>query len=164
MPYWRLHYHLVWATFKREPMIDSELEQVIHSSLYGKAKELGLIIHSVGNIEDHIHLVVSIPPTVLVSDCLRHFKGASSFTVNRMPGSHSHFKWQEGYGAISIGERSLANVIAYVKNQKQHHRDKTEIDSYEYMVEDYDGPRVQGRLSRLEPTSKTLRRGIHSPD
>ena len=143
MPYWRLHYHLVWATFKREPMIDAERERVIYRSLFGKAKELGLIIHALGNIEDHIHVVVSIPPKILVSDCLRHFKGASSFYINQMPGSRSHFKWQEGYGAISMGERSLPTVIAYVKNQKQRHRDSTEIAIYEYMSEENNSPSAE---------------------
>ena len=143
MPYWRLHYHLVWATFKREPMISAERERIIYGSLYGKAKELGLIIHAIGNIEDHIHVVVSIPPKILVSDCLRHFKGASSHAVNQVTGSGSHFKWQEGYGAISIGERSLPTVIAYVVNQKQHHQDRTEMVIYERMSEENEGPSTQ---------------------
>jgi len=124
-------------------MIDAERERVIHGSLYGKAKELGLIIHGVGNTDDHIHVVVSIPPKISVSDCLRHLKGASSHAVNQMKDSRSCFKWQEGYGAISIGERSLPTVIAYANNQKKHHRDGTEIALYERVIEEDDGPRSQ---------------------
>jgi len=55
MAYWRLHYHLVWATYKREPMIDQERERVIYGTLYRKAEELGLIIHAAGSVEDHMH-------------------------------------------------------------------------------------------------------------
>jgi len=140
MAYWRLHYHLVWTTYKRELLIDPECERVIYGALNGKAKELGLIIHGAGNTQDHIHIVVSIPPKVSVADCLRHFKGASSHAVNQMSSSHPYFKWQGGYGAISIGERSLPTVIAYANNQKQHHHDGTVIAIYEHIAEDNDSP------------------------
>ena len=61
MAYWRLHYHLVWATYQREPLIDSNCEAIIHRTLYGKAKELGVRIHAVGSVDDHVHVVASIP-------------------------------------------------------------------------------------------------------
>lgn len=143
MAYWRLHYHLVWATHKREPMIDAQRERIIYGTLYSKANELGVIIHGAGNVEDHIHVVASIPSKISVSDCLRHFKGASSHAVNRMSDSQSVFKWQRGYGAFSVGERSLPDVIAYAKNQKQHHRDKTLIGIYEKFTDDEDSPSAQ---------------------
>ncbi|HEY4691683.1 MAG TPA: IS200/IS605 family transposase [Anaerolineae bacterium] len=143
MAYWRLHYHLVWATYKRESMIDRERERVIYGTLYQKAKELGLIIHAIGNVEDHLHTVVSIPPKIATADCVRHLKGASSHAVNQTLKPECEFKWQEGYGAISIGERSLPNVIAYASHQKQHHRNGTEIAFYERMAEEDDGPTIQ---------------------
>jgi len=143
MAYWRLHYHLVWATYKREPMIDRERERVIYGTLYQKAKELALIIHAAGNVADHIHVVASIPPKIAVADCVRHLKGASSHAVTRTLGSETSFKWQEGYGAISLGGRSLPTVIAYAGNQKRHHQDGTTITIYEQMTEDDDGPIIQ---------------------
>ncbi len=143
MAYWRLHYHLVWATFKHEPMIDREREKVIYGTLYNKAKELGLIIHAAGNVEDHFHVVVSIPPKLSISDCVRHLKGASAHAVNHMLSSATVFKWQEGYGALSLGERSLPTLIAYANNQAQHHRDNTMVALCERMTEEDDGPIIQ---------------------
>ncbi len=52
--------------------------------LYNKGKELGLIIHAAGNVEDHVHVVVSIPPKLSVADCVRHLKGASAYAISRM--------------------------------------------------------------------------------
>jgi putative transposase len=138
MPYWRLHYHLIWTTFEREPMIHAASEHIIHGTLHAKARELSLILHAVGNTEDHIHVVVSIPPKLAVADCLRHLKGASSRAVNQMLQSRSAFKWQEGYGAISVGERSLPTVIAYVTKQKEHHRAGTLVAEYERATEEDD--------------------------
>jgi len=50
MAFWRLHYHLVWGTYAREPLIDPARQTLIHQTLHGKAKELGVLIHAVGGI------------------------------------------------------------------------------------------------------------------
>ena len=133
MSYWRLHYHLIWATFERESDITIEREKVFYGVLYGKGKELDLKIHAAGNVEDHVHVVVSIPPRLAVADCVRHLKGASAYAINHMERSDGGFKWQEGYGALSVGERSLDIVMAYAARQKEHHRACSTIEVYERM-------------------------------
>src|SRR5204863_8270950 len=114
-----------------------------YGTLYGKAKELGVVIHAIGNMSDHIPVVPSIPPKLLVADCMKHFKGATSHAINHMAPSASPFKWQEGYGALTLSSRSLATVVAYVNNQKQHHRDNTLIALCERATDDDDGPQIQ---------------------
>ncbi|GAB4471583.1 MAG: IS200/IS605 family transposase [Anaerolineales bacterium] len=136
MTYWRLHYHLIWCTQDRQPMLTAERERMFYGVLHRKAQELGLIIHAAGNVEDHVHVVVSIPPKISVSDAVRHLKGASAYAINHMKNSDSTFKWQNGYGALSIGDKSLQKVIAYVLKQKEHHREKTFMGTYERMEEE----------------------------
>jgi REP element-mobilizing transposase RayT len=135
MTYWRLHYHLIWATFERQPTITPEREKMFYGVLYKKGDELGLKIHAAGNTEDHVHVVLSIPPKLAVADCVKHLKGASAFAINHMDGSDGPFKWQEGYGALSIGERSLDTVMAYAARQKEHHKESTAIAVYEKIEE-----------------------------
>jgi REP element-mobilizing transposase RayT len=135
MAYWRLHYHAVWTTYQREPLITAARERVIRTTLYAKARELGLTLHEVGGMEEHLHVVVSAPPTLAVADWIRHLKGATSRAVNRMRGANGAFRWQDSYGALSIGGRSLATVIAYVRNQRQHHLAGTIISAYEQTTE-----------------------------
>jgi len=133
MTYWRLHYHLIFATFERQPILTGEREKVFYGVLNGKAKELDLKIHAAGNVDDHVHVVLSIPPKLSVADCVKHIKGACAFALNHMPDSDGQFKWQEGYGALSIGERSLETVMAYAANQKEHHKHRDVIALYERM-------------------------------
>jgi putative transposase len=136
MTYWRLHYHLMWGTHERQPSITREREKIFYGVLYNKGKELGLKIHAAGNIEDHVHVVVSIPAKLAVSHCVRHLKGASAFAINHLHGSDGQFKWQGGYGALTIGERSLEAVMEYAAKQKEHHRENRLITSYERIEED----------------------------
>jgi len=131
MTYWRLHYHLIWSTQDRQPTLTAEREKMFYGVLYRKAEELGVKIHAAGNVEDHVHVIASIPPKLAVAECVRHLKGASAYAINHMPGSDGQFKWQSGYGALSIGERSLETVMSYAARQKEHHARNTTIDVYE---------------------------------
>ena len=136
MTYWRLHYHIIWSTMDRQPILTSDLEKLSYGVIYGKAKELDLKIHAAGNLADHVHIVLSIPPKISVADCVRHLKGASAYAINHMDGSDGQFKWQAGYGALTVGERSLETVIEYAARQKEHHKAGTTIGIYERMDEE----------------------------
>jgi len=138
MAYWRLHYHLVWSTYQREPLIDAGCEALSQQTLFGKAKELGLLIHAVGSVEDHVHVVASIPPKWSVADCVGKLKGGTSHRVNQEH-ARGGFRWQGGYGALSLGARSLATVITYVRNQREHHQRNTLVALYERCTETDDG-------------------------
>jgi len=131
MPFWRLYYHLVWATKERRPLITGNIEAEVHGHLTGKADALDAIVHAVGGIDDHVHMLVSIPPKVSVSDFVGQLKGASAFHINHMPDSLGNFGWQRSYGAISVGPAGLARAIAYVRNQKEHHAQGTTIEALE---------------------------------
>jgi len=136
MTYWRLHYHLIWSTLDRQSILMPKVEKIFYGVISGKAEELDLKIHAAGNVEDHAHVVLSIPPKIAVADCVRHLKGASAYAINHMDGSDGQFKWQAGYGALTVGERSLETVIEYAARQKEHHKDGTIIGIYERMDEE----------------------------
>ena len=136
MTYWRLHYHLIWATYERQPLLIGEGEKMFYGVLYNKAKELGIKIHAAGNVDDHAHVVCSIPPRLSVAEVVRQLKGASSFAINNMDGGDGDFKWQAGYGALSVSEKNLEKVKAYAAKQKEHHRDETIVSFYENINEE----------------------------
>jgi putative transposase len=106
---------------------------VLYGVLYGKAKDLDLKIHTAGNVKDHIHIVISIPPKIAIADGVRHLKGASAFSINHMQVSDGQFKWQAGYGALTVSEDSLATAAHYAAHQKEHHQSRTIMDVYERM-------------------------------
>jgi putative transposase len=130
MPYWRLHYHFIWTTFERAPWLNDSLRPLLYRSIQARAERLSVIVHEIGGIEDHVHVVAAVPPKLAVAECVGQFKGASSHTVNGWPGIESAFRWEEGYGAVSLGERSLPSVIDYVNRQREHHAGGSLIDVY----------------------------------
>jgi hypothetical protein len=90
---------------------------------------------AVGGVEDHVHVLLSVPPTLAVSKAVQLLKGNSSkwlretFPAMRQAG----FAWQEGYGAFSIGVSGVAATKRYIENQETHHRRgdfRTELESF----------------------------------
>ncbi|VEP13148.1 transposase [Hyella patelloides LEGE 07179] len=132
MSYWRLYYHLVWATKQRLPLIKPELEAKLHGYIIGKADYLGCITHDINGTENHIHIVASIPPSLSISQYVKKIKGSSSHHWNNTLASNSDkFYWQQGYGVFSMGSKQLETAVNYVKNQKIHHSQGTTIPALE---------------------------------
>jgi putative transposase len=122
MPYWELFYHLVWATKGREPLIGPEMRADLYAYLRGKGISLGAIVHAIGGMEDHVHVAVSIPPRLALSDFVGQLKGASTHWVTHVSGFTVPFNWQADYGALSFGKQALPRVVAYIQAQPDRHR------------------------------------------
>ncbi|MFE1746660.1 IS200/IS605 family transposase [Coleofasciculus sp. H7-2] len=141
MALWRLYYHLVWATKQRQPLISPDRKTKLYDYIIGKADALACIVHAIGGIEDHIHLVVSIPPTLSIADFVKNIKGSSAHYLNHaLSASPNKFGWQEGYGVFSLGGKQLDQAVAYVQNQKAHHLNATTVTSLEEYNHQDDSP------------------------
>lgn len=130
MPYWRLFYHIVWATKDRLPLIELAWETDLYGYIWGKATALECIPHAIGGMSEHIHVAISIPPKLSVATLIGQLKGASSRHVNQNHAAGS-FGWQAEYGVLSFAEKALPSIVDYVNNQKTHHTENTLNQSME---------------------------------
>lgn len=117
------YYHTVWTTKNREATITPEIEPRLFAYIVSKAAELGVYVYAINGWTDHLHLVVAIPPKRSVAEVVKMLKGASSHYVNQERLGDGRFRWQEGYGVFSLGEKQRAAAVNYVRNQKSHHRE-----------------------------------------
>jgi putative transposase len=121
--YWRLFYHLIWATKDRALLIDAQHHQTIQGLIRAKGQEARALIHAVGIMPDHIHVVASIPPGIAIATLVGKMKGATSRELNELMQAETGaaFAWQGEYGVLSFSEKALAAVVAYASNQPAHH-------------------------------------------
>ncbi len=120
--YWELYYHLIWRTKDSAPMLTAEVEPLTHEYLKHRALETPeAIVHAIGGIEDHIHMAVSLPPTVEIARWIGDLKGASAHHINHGPCGLGALVWQTGYGVVSFGKRDLPWVVDYIRSQREHH-------------------------------------------
>jgi putative transposase len=111
MSYWRLHYHLIWATKQRLPLINPVEEAIIRESIQMTAARMKMMVHAIGSVEDHIHVATSIPPTVSIAEAVGRLKGGSSHLISQRSTGKGSFAWQSECGALSLTDRALPTVI-----------------------------------------------------
>jgi putative transposase len=78
-----LFLHLVWATWDRLPLITTDIERSLYRQLESEARKLECSVLAIGGIEDHLHMLVSIPATIRIADLVKQLKGVSSHFVNQ---------------------------------------------------------------------------------
>ena len=120
-----LQYHCIWSTKRREPLIGEKVEKSVWAILAETAHRHGMHVRRVGGIEDHVHVLVSIPKILSVSDAMKRLKGGSSNAINKggLIGS-GRFGWQDGYAAYTVSPSKVPDVIQYIANQREHHRNR----------------------------------------
>jgi putative transposase len=120
--YSEINLHMTWHVLESQPIITENIEDRLHRYILSYAlQSKGVIVHKVDGTETHIHMAVTVPPTLLVSDWIGKIKGASSHYVNQELVNRKLLDWQVGYGVVSFGTRDLPSVVDYIANQKAHH-------------------------------------------
>ena len=114
MPYWQLFYHVVWATKNREPLLTARLEPVVHGFLRAKAVGLGAMVFALNGVEDHVHMVASIPPGIPVARFVGQVKAVASAKLNKSGLSVGRFSWQKvkvgAFGWVVLTEASQIHL------------------------------------------------------
>src|SRR5260370_8634407 len=75
---------------------------------------------AVGGIEDHVHLLLSLPTTITVAKAIQVIKANSSKRMNEH-GGRGMFSWQKSYGAFTIAVSQVKATVGYIQNQKRPH-------------------------------------------
>lgn len=114
--------HCVFSTKERRKLIDAELRQRLWPFIGGVARENKMKALAVGGVEDHVHVLLSLPATIPMAKAVQLIKGGSSKWVHETFPGHRSFAWQEGYGAFSVSVSHVGDTIAYIRNQTEHHR------------------------------------------
>jgi putative transposase len=131
-----LQYHFVFSTKDRLPLIATGWRDRLHEYLGGAIRSMDGIAHAVGGVADHVHLLVGLKPTHVISNVLRDIKRSSSVWI-RDEVSVAGFTWQAGFGAFTVSPPRVEGVIRYIKNQEQHHRVRSFQDEYRALLKSH---------------------------
>src|SRR5689334_6066 len=109
-----MFYHFAWATRHREPMITPEMEPILYGFIRGRCSAMDVFVYALDGIEDHTHLVCSVPPRIAVADFIDKIKGSSSHHINHLPDRQWTLYWQIRYGALTFARKDLDRIVKYV--------------------------------------------------
>ena len=121
-PYTQIFMHFVWSTWDRHPFLTDDVRPRIYDGIQAVCREMQVDVVAIGGVEDHVHVLVRMPPTVAPSTLVKHMKGSSTHLINYHTGAPFFFKWQGGYGAFSVSKRLVPRVREYILDQEAHHR------------------------------------------
>ena len=140
--------HCVFSTRHRHKIIEPDLQQRLWPFIGGIARENNIKVLAIGGTEDHVHILLSLPTTIPVAKAIQLIKGGSSKWIHETFPAHRNFAWQEGYGAFSLGISQIETTVAYIRNQREHHRKKTFEEEFLTFLErhgiEYDERHVLG--------------------
>lgn len=106
------------------PLITAHNREQLFRAMIAKVQELRGIVHALNAMPDHVHLVVTVPPSLSLAAFIGQVKGSASHLAARLPNAEP-FAWQAEYGVLSVSERHLPTVVQYVAEQQRHHAQHT---------------------------------------
>jgi REP element-mobilizing transposase RayT len=131
--FFSLHYHFVFSTKDRRPLINAEWRPRMHSYLGGIIRGMNGVAEIVGGVDDHVHLLASLRPVHRIADVMRDLKKDSTNWVKE--NFEQRFGWQEGYAAFSVSPSATNSVREYIANQEAHHRKYSFVDELKELLE-----------------------------
>ena len=122
MSYTQIYVHIVLRTKNSEKSLSQHNISELYKYIWGIVKNKKCRLYRINGIEDHIHLLISLHPTITLSDLIKSIKVSSNLWMK----SHENFPhfrgWGERYAAFSCGYRDKDKLIKYIMNQQEHHK------------------------------------------
>lgn len=128
--------HAIFGTKEKQPLIHSSIEQKLYDHIQEHLeKDFECKVRIINGMPEHMHILFLLSPNYAVKDIMQNVKGESSHWVNQQNLIKFKFAWQTGYGAFSVSESNVEKVEAYIRNQKEHHRQRTFTEEFkEFMA------------------------------
>ena len=134
--YRQILYHIVFCTHNRENTIPPEQQEGLYKYIWGIITNRKGVVYQINGMENHIHILSDLHPTVALADFIKEIKTASNFWMKQTGKYPEFINWSEGYCALTYTYRDKAMIINYIKNQKKHHEHVVFEDEYRDLLED----------------------------
>ena len=125
--------HITFSTKGRAALIPEAIEPDLYAYIGGICRRMESPLLAMGGTADHVRMIVSLGKTVALSDLMLDVKRDSSKWIKERDTALREFGWQDGYFGFSIGGSGVDALLAYIANQKEHHKTvdfKDEVRSF----------------------------------
>ncbi len=123
--YTQILYQIVFSTKYRERTLIKEHRAELFKCIWGILKNKNCHLYRINGVEDHLHIVTHLHPSVALASLVKDIKLASSDYIKEAKLFPNFNGWQDGYSAFTYSIESKNNLIKYVKTQEEHHQTKT---------------------------------------
>ena len=132
--YRQLLYHVVFRTQASQPTIQKDNADQLYAYITGIIKNKNCHLYRINGIENHLHILTDMHPSLALADFVREIKVSSSLWM-KSSNLFPFFKgWAEGYGSFTCSYMDLGRLIDYVMRQQEHHSKKTFEEEYRSLL------------------------------
>jgi REP element-mobilizing transposase RayT len=135
--YSQIYIHTVFAVKGRKILIEKNWRDGLYKYICGIVNNKNQKIYAINGVADHIHILLSIKPNIILSDLIRDIKASSTRYVNINALVNGKFQWQEGFESFSVSQSQIDKVIAYIDHQDIHHQKLTFKQEYIDFLKSY---------------------------
>ena len=126
--YTNLLTHIVFSTQGRIKLLKKEMRAELFDYISVLVMKKGGKVLAINGMEDHVHILIELPPTVALSDLMKFIKANSSRWMKERFGKP--FAWQRGFGAFSVSRSVAQSVADYIRDQEAHHSTRSFDDEF----------------------------------
>ena len=132
---WRCKYHIVFAPKYRRREIYGDIRKDIGVILRKLCEQKKVEIVEAELCQDHIHMLVSIPPNISVSQFVGYLKGKSSLMIFQRYGNmkfayRNREFWCKGYYVDTVGKNTKA-IREYISEQIKRDQEADQLSIYD---------------------------------
>ena len=128
---YNFHFHLIWVTkYRHKIFTTDELSNEMKEILWQVAEDNEIVIEKMEVMPDHVHVLISFPPSKAPTSAIKALKGRSAFIfLRRHPEIRrsrywSGHLWSPGYYMSTLGNMSKETVEKYINDQKYNEMKK----------------------------------------
>jgi REP element-mobilizing transposase RayT len=134
--YTKLNIHIVFHVKSTSVCIKNEDLPKVFAYIGGIVRNVDGYPVTIGGIENHIHILATMPKTMSVSEFVQKIKANSSRWIKTLDKYYESFAWQEGYGAFCVSPSLLKKTIHYIETQEQHHHEESVRDEFKRFLKE----------------------------
>ncbi len=123
-------HHIVFATKNRLRVLNAEHRQELFSYIAGIMRNKNSFPLIVNGVEDHVHILVDVHPSVSISELVKEVKRCSSAWITASRKFPYFMGWAKEYAAFSSSDTHREAIVRYIRNQEEHHRNCDYFEEY----------------------------------
>ena len=135
--YTQILYQIVYSTKYREKTLEAENRKELYKYIWGILNNNKCYLYQIGGIEDHIHIITHLHPSVALADLVKDIKLASSDYIKNKKLFPNFNGWQDGYAAFTYSIEAKENFISYVKKKENITKRKTFFEEYKEHLKEH---------------------------
>jgi len=132
--YRQLLYHLVFRTKDSLPTIKQDNVSQLYAYITGIVKNKDSHLYRINGVENHLHILTDLHPSIALADFMREIKASSSLWMKNSNFFPDFNGWAEGYCAITCSYFNTIKIVEYIINQQEHHRKKSFEEEYRSLL------------------------------